>query len=274
MSDIQGVSVKLYNQGEQQLHKAAQLLALTGDNLLATLPDESQSTLNVNPLVNRLEGRKFSIKGLTYILSIDLAEFSLELLDDQQGILRTKSFINSTYNEMEIAWRQWFKDLGVEQELSNTLGYELSPKLQSLQTFKELSKGFVDVWYGMRLSAVQSLNELTQMVGIDSEINIWPHHFDTGTYYAFNEPSNKSSFAIGAGLAVADELLNEPYYYIYGYSSDGRILYDKLPPLSDGKWLTDSWKGAILSLSELESPDSNKIRVFFNQASKYLLTFK
>jgi len=81
-----------------------------------------------------------------------------------------------------------------------------------------------------------------------SEIRIWPHHFDTGIYCKV-----KSKLGVGFGLAMEDEMVNDSYFYISAYPEDYKIEYDNLPK---GNWawkINENYKGAILTLKELDN---------------------
>jgi hypothetical protein len=104
------------------------------------------------------------------------------------------------------------------------------------------------------------------MISPSSPINIWPHHFDTGTYHPLSETGS-----IGTGFAVADTIVNEPYFYIYGWAKDKTIDYASAPDLPFGEWKTGSWKGAIMPLSTVTRLPNLKddLKIFFASTSEF-----
>jgi len=75
--------------------------------------------------------------------------------------------------------------------------------------------------------------------------------------------------SIGVGLAVADSVVSEPYYYLYGWTRDGEIDFSKAPKLKRGEWRTKEWKGAVLSVSTLTN-QSEELNNFCHQSFTFL----
>lgn len=108
---------------------------------------------------------------------------------------------------------------------------------------------------------------LNEVVGLESDIRIWPHHFDTGTYYSL-----KDQRAIGAGWAIEDSLCDNPYLYIYGWSGDTSLNYEQVPGLGVGRWLiTEGWQGAIVESEELSGRDNQTeaLQSFMEEVSTF-----
>jgi len=116
--------------------------------------------------------------------------------------------------------------------------------------------------------ANQAMSALNQLSGITSEINIWPHHFDTGVYYSITEANGESIQAIGGGLAIADSMIDEPYFYLYGWAKEGTIDYSSAPSNTSGQWLTEGWQGAVLRASDISNIEDTN--AFFKEAYEFL----
>ena len=113
------------------------------------------------------------------------------------------------------------------------------------------------------------MENLNKQSGIPSEINIWPHHFDTGVFYPVTVVNNETTQSIGAGFAMADTMINEPYFYLYGWTKDGKIEYKEATDLEAGKWLTEGWQGAVLRTSEFNT--IKEVNSFFEASYQFLI---
>ena len=67
---------------------------------------------------------------------------------------------------------------------------------------------------------------------MNSEVRIWPHHFDTGIYLEVN-----SKLGIGFGWAMADKMIDQPYFYFTPYGLNGhKLLTENLEDPEHGFW--------------------------------------
>lgn len=124
-------------------------------------------------------------------------------------------------------------------------------------------------WAEWRTITTNQLRALNEWSGLTSEIRIWPHHFDTGIYYAQNDAHGQEKTAIWAGYALADSISDEPYFYLSGYKRDEQINLLEAPPLSTGEWRqTSDWTGALLSISQVTT--NEQITAFFQESYAWL----
>ena len=262
-----------FNEQEIILHQAAQLIALTGINLLPSLPDDSQNTLVYNAEDQLLIGRRFTLSGHIFSIGIQLDPFNLVLLGEHGKVLNTMNLANCEKSTAIATWSGWLTDLGADADLTTQLHYELpANESYSSENYGVLTAEFVELWHKMRSQGNNALNNLNKLTGIESEVNIWPHHFDTGTYYPLRTVEGEVVASVGAGLAIADSMIAEPYFYIYGYKKNVDINYADVPELVVGKWLTDGWKGAVLPFSELSDIEaSSQIDAFFKRSYDFLV---
>ena len=112
----------------------------------------------------------------------------------------------------------------------------------------------------VRILAQSVLETFIEAQNLNSEIRIWPHHFDTGAYTIYNDISGE---AIGLGLAVPDNVCRDHYFYISGYKGHEVIDTSDFKPLSLGSWSVNGFKGAILPATEI---DKNKGIAFLSEA--------
>jgi hypothetical protein len=82
---------------------------------------------------------------------------------------------------------------------------------------------------------------------LESPIRVWPHHFDLGIY-----ASIKNGLDFGAGLAIADTLVDGLYFYACGWKEGKSIPTKGFDSLSKGEWRSD-WDGATLKSEGLNA---------------------
>jgi hypothetical protein len=89
----------------------------------------------------------------------------------------------------------------------------------------------------------------------DSEVRVWPHHFDAGLLRVVaSDAQGNATQTIGAGLSPGDDQYAEPYWYVSPWPYPERA--DALPPLSaGGHWHTSGFTAAILTGSGLLAGD-------------------
>jgi hypothetical protein len=70
------------------------------------------------------------------------------------------------------------------------------------------------------------------------------------------------------GLAIPDNIISSHYLYVSPWQADGTAETTDLPDLSEGRWSTQKWKGALLETMDLDLDRSQR---FFKEASEALL---
>ena len=236
---------KLFNQSEEIIHRAAQFCAMLGKNYLPDQPDDSNANLKFDPSSKKVISRSVE-NGLQ--LGLDPLKWSFELIKD--GDLMDEFEITGKSKEEIFSWlKNATGSNGLDKEKLDFISHYEVPDhpIDHGDFFPSLDSNFVEDWLLMRTNAEHILYRLNQIVGVESEIRIWPHHFDTGSYYEMGEQK-----AIGAGWAIADTLCDNPYLYIYGWNGNQDISYEDIPTLSAGKWIIEkNWQGAVIESEDL-----------------------
>jgi hypothetical protein len=109
---------------------------------------------------------------------------------------------------------------------------------------------------------------------LESEICIWPHHFDSGIYIQV-----KADLGLGFGLAMEDTMLGEAYFYMSGYGGESPISYQNLTQLSAGKWeIGEHWKGAVLPTNTISDSSHEEaarvVHLFIKETTAWFLNLK
>ena len=269
ISLLSGINIKdqaSFNRLESSLHYACQFIALTGLNVQVPLPDDYQNTMVYHEEKPLILGRIFSLSNKQYQIGVSLKPFELFLLDANGKTVSSFGLVGVAWHKVFQVWSSWLLELGYSGQVHGKMNYEL-PHYSESAVFETLTDDFVNNWHIIRSLANVVLSKLNKLADVESEINIWPHHFDTGVYYALQTISEEVTASIGAGLAIADKMINEPYYYLYGYTRDAAIDFNSVPDLTIGSWLTDDWKGAVLPISSLKNGNcEDQVNEFYKQS--------
>ena len=244
MENLNQINSSEYNQGEAFIHRLAQFPAMVGKNLIRQASDDSHATLNWNSSEQRLESQLIDDE---FQLCVSLPNFSLcwgsngKVISELQADGETKDHL--------LVWvKEQVSIAGLDAAKIHYIDHYQVPEhaVDTGQTFVKPSDEILNAWIAHRTNANEMMAVINHEVGMDSDIRVWPHHFDTGTYYAYGDRK-----AIGAGWAIGDSMSEFPYLYIYPWHADESIDLSHSPSFDAGKWMTDGWIGAILPLSEM-----------------------
>ncbi|MEO1713520.1 MAG: hypothetical protein AAFU60_09330 [Bacteroidota bacterium] len=251
-----------YAQAQAVIHRAVQLLTLIGNNLAVPKPDDSQNTSRLLPASGSLVGETFQLNETSLTAKIELHDLALVIEGAGQRL-----------NLEGLTWKsakQWIKDLFHIRELKG-IHYELDFTLIDAYTFPDLEEEQLKHWIAHRSLANEALQHLNRSLCAYSEPRIWPHHFDTGTYYELaTDETGKVVKTIGAGFAVADAIVSEPYFYLYGWDHYDQLSYENRATLPAGKWiLKDHWQGVVLPISSIPEEREDFVFQFLDTAQAW-----
>ncbi|MEL6924608.1 MAG: hypothetical protein AAFO94_11230 [Bacteroidota bacterium] len=234
--------MQAYIKTDQQIHQLCQIIAKANRSYVPKKADDSHTNLYYDALADRVVGRWLS-GDQRLLLTINLRDYSFELLNDQLQSQQVYPIAGKTSEALEVAIE---KDLAAAGFDTSGFRAELHFKIPAYD-FRQMpfdapeGKG-LDQWRQLRRQASEACAALLGHWQVDGEVRIWPHHFDTGIYAKVTE-----RIGIGFGLAMADGMIEVPYYYLSGYPSSGSIDYGTVPDLPKGEWkIGKHWKGAVL----------------------------
>lgn len=261
-----------YTKTDRQIHWLSQVIAKVDRGLLPEKEDDSHTNLYFDPISKKLAGRWVETPVGEIMLVLNLEANSFEWLNKQLQNQFTLSFIGNGLAELEKEIIKFPESLGLNiAEIAKPLHFEIPDyTIRSIQE-GEMSREGLKTWINIRELANNASLAILGYVQTESEIRIWPHHFDTGIYGQIN-----TSLGIGFGLAMEDAMLGEPYFYLSAYSSGAVINYENLPVLDSGKWIAgEYWNGAVLPLSEFKDIPTElalrKIKNYIKQSVTWLL---
>jgi len=231
----------------ESLHKATQYLCCAAKSYLDEKPDDSHTNLEWDGKLSALVGRLLG-SHQEYCLSLNFKSYSLEFLDLGRELVSSMHLEGANH----IAIINWLGEEGVRLELGDLYLYELHYELP----YADFDNDFVfpgpdynelERLSSLRNIAQNSIEHVLNTFEVDADIRIWPHHFDTGAVLALQSETPRS---VGLGLAIADSMVEEAYYYVSGWSADNSLILDKMPPLTFGEWKNPLWNGAVLTSDE------------------------
>ncbi|WP_299186929.1 hypothetical protein [uncultured Aquimarina sp.] len=245
-----------------QMHLAAQYLAAAGISFVEKKDDDSHTNLGFSVEKGTLYTRELDNKSIVLSLSYDL--FTLEWNDaGTKNILR----LDGTTHAEVLQWiNRMVSSSNISVPYSYDIHYELPYQINDDYVFKLQDVSALQQLKENRILAHTILREFLDNNKLNSEIRIWPHHFDTG---AFTSLENDSGLAIGLGMAIPDIISHQYYLYISGYKNNNTINVTDFNKLSLGEWKSKGFIGAILNVNGIIKSDGVS---FFEQVMNQLIT--
>lgn len=244
-----------YKDADQRIHLLCQLITKVNRTFVPKKEDDSHTNLYFDSIEKRIYGRWFEANTERLVFSLHLTTLHFELLNDKLDVLSSVLAIGKTIAEMEETIEKEVLQLGISPAgLNVPLHFEIPQYEFSSNPIEIFDQEKLDEWCRYRSIANNACNDLLGLAQTPGEIRIWPHHFDTGIYF---EPNKH--IGIGFGLAMEDNLVGAPYFYISGYPKDMTINYQNAPTSENWKWeISENWKGCVLPLSKLKDLVENE----------------
>lgn len=236
-----------------QLHHASQFLAIIGKNLIPQKPDDSNA--NIGIIAGGLIGRNVD-ESKPFHAFIDIPGFTLNLIDPDMSRITTINLHAKNRDEVLDELRSSVNQLGLDGGLLKHIDHytiEKSHPIQQGEIFQKPDEEALLTWHSLYSNARLVMRHASKALDSSDEIRIWPHHFDIGNYIPLNDDGTK---AIGIGLAIPDSVVDDFYFYIYGWRKDVNIDMSGFEPLSAGEWKSGDWNGGILPINRLISQDN------------------
>lgn len=260
----------------QQQHHAAQFLALVGHHLIPRKADDSNTNMQYISEKDMLLG---NLLPNGFRVSLNLTDLSIRILDKENNILKKIISEGKSKREVFDELKQELSSLGVDvQNFKNELHYEIQVhKLDKGAPFSVKNNRYFIENSIHRHNAEIILNEIAAKFEQSEPVRIWPHHFDTGTFIPVSQNEKGAvSQTIGAGWAIPDSMISEPYFYLSFWSEKPLKNLEDIQALKAGQWKMPDWNGAVLKLSEIskeKTPDKQyqQVESFFKQGIDLLL---
>ena len=256
-----------YTNTDQYLHVLSQIVAKLNRHFVEAKEDDSHTNLSFDHTTGRIYGRWFSWRQSNVIPFIDLKRQTIGLIDNALFMAFELPWSGKTVTQLE-------QEFLIQMDENNpSIFHPMHFQIPEYSILKkplpEFDQSELNEWMTYRELANLTSFELGMHLQNLQEPRIWPHHFDTGIYVEQNK-----KVGIGFGLAMQDDMVGAPYFYLSGYPLKGKVDYAKTPDLKYGKWMvTENWKGAVLPLTniDLEHNEQTQVTNFALQAAQFFL---
>ncbi len=239
----------------RDIHLAAQYLAAAGISFLEKENDDSHTTMGFDIENNRFFTHPLNTSGDA--LGLQMGDFALEWIT---GDSTDKLHLDKTTHRDILNWIDEVKSHsgGIRAPYQYRLHYTLPYSIHMEYSFKKEPASLKND-AALRVMATEAIEKALIKSEMVSPIRTWPHHFDTGAYAQILG----KDLAIGLGLAIPDDLINDYYFYTSGYRGHQAVVPDNPIELSAGQWRNENFTGAILKASEINTLQA---QTFFEQA--------
>lgn len=240
------------NTAIEQTHQAVQFISMLGKHYLEHQSDDSHTNMGWLNAQQALSGRWIDAPKTRFCLALKTSELKLVLYNNQFQVIDQLTLNGLTSNAATVWLKEQLKQLNLDPALFQMdLHYEIPDygsekdfifKLEDQQSFFEAS--------AHRANSDLLLTLHTASFENASEVRTWPHHFDHGSYIPLHYQNGEPSHSIGIGMAIPDEVIGKPYYYVTQWSNEIEIDYASALGLSDGVW-QEQLNGAVLPANKL-----------------------
>lgn len=241
-------------------HIAAQYLATVAISFLD--PKEDDSHTNLGWKDGALHTHPLSEDNCMF--SLDYRSFSLIWTNDL-GYENSLSLEGKSHSEIV----HWIRNSSLKAKHKKVyeyaLHYELFPyeKIKSDFVFVKPSKQETDELIAKRDIVQKALENVLKRKNQNTSIRIWPHHFDSGSFFMVND-----EIGIGLGMAIPDGMINAFYFYVSGYKGHDGIELSSAIELEKGDYYNSDWKGIALAVSGLTVEEATE---FYEQSINHYL---
>ncbi len=249
------MDIEKLNEAIKITHHAAQLIAISGRYLADRREDDSHTAMEFSRSRKILAGVK--LKGDQELrVALNIENLDLHILNVRLKSMEKFDLKNRTFEEGFDFLKKRLMTFGLDTSLMlPEVHYNIPDHPAGRgKPFEINDPGAFEQHAVFRSLAKDLLQSFARVFKNTSEILIWPHHFDTGMII-YLDPDEKGDLrgTVGIGLAIKDNMIQEPYFYV-NHWSEGKVQYPKeLPALKNGRWAESDWKGAYLKLSEIVS---------------------
>lgn len=238
---------------DEQMHLAAQYLAVAGMNFVQKKADDSHTNLGFSIAKRCLETHPLSANG--DMLSLRYDSFSLHW----ESPTGSTSFpLDGATHEAIVQWLNHTSERFLSSTYTYGLHYELPYDISEGYSFALHSATRLKELCRLRMFAQSALEETLLALHLESPIRIWPHHFDSGAFAQLNP-----TVSVGLGMAMPDQVCKEHYFYISAYEGQAALPTAGFASLSQGIWKNNAFTGAVLTAEHITLGD---VVSFFKEA--------
>ncbi len=256
-------------------HNAAQYIALTGRHLLPQQDDDSNTNMQYISGYNILAGK---ILSNDLRVALHLSDMFICMIDNGNSCKYIIAIEGKTQQQVFDELKNALARTGIDvTKLKNKMHYEMPyHALNRGAAFSLADKDFFIENALSRHNADIIVKEIAGGFTKSEPVGIWPHHFDTGSFFPLKSDNKGSvSKSISIGWAIPDNMVDEPYFYLSWWAEHESINMSELPSPDAGEWITSGWNGGILKHSdivntEISEKQYDKVMSFFTSGIEIL----
>jgi hypothetical protein len=254
------VDSKKLNFTRDEMHNAAQLVALVGYYLLPERDDDSHTSMQWYPELQALVSEAIGNKQ-KFRVGLRLRDHTLMILTATGEVIRASSLVGKT----KIEAFHWLEDqINKFGDYSSQLGLEMhysipGHPIQDGQVFRIDHQGEFEemaLYFSNAHNVLQALKDAIPEAG---PVRCWPHHFDIATLIILDKdkPAEETR-SLGIGLSPGDMSYYQPYFYVSPWPYPNIEEIDVPLLKGNGKWHTEGWVGCLLLAERIERVKDEK----------------
>jgi hypothetical protein len=246
------------NQAQKMVHQAVQFISMVGRQIIEQEEDDSNSSMQWLPEQNMLAGQ--FVNGIIRV-GFSYDDFSLNILNSSGEAVRSKD-LDGLSMKAVFSWlkMELIMNGALAQDLELKLHYKIPPHpVNRGEEFRKPASDLLKELCNHRNNAHAALQAYGEDCEFAGPVLTWPHHFDTGVYIPIEKDEQGNPFrAFSMGYAIADDLMDEAYFYVTQWVEKGKLNYASKPELNHGTWHPGGLAGAALAVSEIISSQNQK----------------
>lgn len=247
---------------DQKLHQICQTLAKINRSYISAKPDDSHTNLYFDSFNSKILSRWISTEKGDFLCALNILYAQFEWINSHYSVQHIISIDGKTQDAIETEFTKLFADSGLDTtNFKNDMHYDIPNYPFKTEPYHSFNLEDCASWLHYRTLANNASTSILGTLQTQSDVRIWPHHFDTGIF-----TTTKNEIGIGFGLAMNDSLFNDAYIYFSVYKNNAPVKYGNLSELTAGKWYTsEQWNGAVLPLSFIEDKDHSEQKSIIEQ---------
>ncbi len=237
-----------------QIHSGVQYIAMAGKYFIKNEDDDSHTNLRWLPQEEVLAGNWIRDRKGNFRFAIRPKDLTLIVFDSNMNPVSDFPLDGKT-NQEGLSWvEKQLTAFGKDaSQMQMDIHYDLPKAVTKAGDpynhsdpipFQEIAK--------YRANAHFMLEHCVEKFEHASNVRTWPHHFDTGSIIPISFDKNgEPTQSFSLGFAIADTVVDEPYFYITQWSAKKDIDYSGVSELSKGEWFPEALGGSALRASTL-----------------------
>jgi len=254
------IDSKKLNYARDEMHNAAQLVALVGYYLLPERDDDSHTSMEWYPELHALVSEAIGNKK-KFRVALRLRDHTLMLLSEAGKVIASNNLVGKT----RIEAFHWLEgQINKFGNYSSQLGLEMhytipGHPIQDGQAFRIDHPGEFEEMASYFSNAYSVLQALRNAIPEAGPVRCWPHHFDVATLIVLDKHlAKEKTRSLGIGFSPGDMSYSQPYFYVSPWPYPNIEEIDVPLLKGNGKWHTEGWVGCLLLAEKIERVKDKK----------------